>query len=49
MLNLAQRLILGCVLVAVLGVSLVATTRHALAAAGDLPLAIALLVSIILV
>ena len=49
MLNLTQRMILGCVLVAGLGIALVAATRHALAAAGDLRLAIALLVSLILV
>lgn len=49
MLNLTRRLILGCVVVTALGVSLVATTRHALTAAGDLPLAVALLVSLILV
>jgi two-component system, NtrC family, sensor histidine kinase KinB len=49
MLNLSQRLILGCVVTAALGVILVAATHHALAAAGDLPLAVALLISLILV
>ena len=49
MLNLSQRLILGSVLVAALGVSLVALTHRALAAAGQFHLAIALLISLILV
>ena len=49
MLNLTQRLILGCVLVAALATSLVAATHRALAAAGELHFAIALLVSLILV
>lgn len=41
MLNLAQRLILGCVLLAALTVGLVIVTRHALIPAGDWPLALA--------
>ena len=49
MLNLSQRLILGCVLIAALGVSLVAVTHRALAAAGQLHIAIALLISLILI
>jgi two-component system, NtrC family, sensor histidine kinase KinB len=49
MLNLSQRLILGCVLIAALGIGLVAATHRALAASGQLHLAVALLVSIILV
>jgi len=49
MLNLSQRLILGCVVVAALGITLVAVTHRALAASGELRLAIALLVSLILV
>src|ERR1700756_4146763 len=49
MLNLTQRLILGCVAIAALGVSLVAATHRALAAAGQMHLAIALLVSLVLV
>ena len=49
MLNLTQRLILGCVVIAALGVALVAATHRALAAAGEVRLAIALLVSLILV
>jgi len=49
MLNLSQRLILGCFLVAALGIGLVAAAHRALAAAGQLNLAIAILVSMILV
>ena len=49
MLNLTQRLILGCVVIAALGVCLVAFTHRALAAAGQLHLAIAILVSLVLV
>ena len=49
MLNLTQRLILGCVVIAALGVALVAATHRALVAAGEMRLAIALLVSLILV
>lgn len=49
MLNLSQRLILGCVVVAALGVSLVAITHGALAAAGQLHLAVALLITLILI
>ena len=41
MLNLAQRLILGCVLLAALTVGLALATRHALAAAGESSVAIA--------
>ncbi len=49
MLNLTQRLILGCVVIAALAVGLVVATHHTLAAGGHMPLAIALLVSLILV
>lgn len=49
MLNLSQRLILGCVLIGALAVALVAGTHRALAQAGELRLAIALLLSLILV
>ena len=49
MLNLTQRLILGCVAIAALAVGLVAATHRALSAAGQMHLAIALLVSLILV
>jgi PAS domain S-box-containing protein len=49
MLNLTQRLILGSVVVTALGVTLIASTHKALALAGKLPLAFALLVAIILV
>lgn len=49
MLNLTQRLIVGCVVIAALAVGLIAATHRALAAAGQMPLAIALLVSLILV
>ena len=41
MLNLAQRLILGCVLLAALTLGLALATRHALAAAGESSIAIA--------
>jgi signal transduction histidine kinase len=49
MLNLTQRLILGCVVIAALAVWLVAATHRALAAAGQMHLAVALLTSLILV
>jgi NtrC-family two-component system sensor histidine kinase KinB len=49
MLNLTQRLIIGCVVVAALGVCLVAFTHRALAAAGQWHLAVALLISLVLV
>ena len=49
MLNLTQRLILGCVLIAALAFSLVAATHRALATAGQLPLALALLGLLILI
>jgi NtrC-family two-component system sensor histidine kinase KinB len=49
MLNLTQRLILGCVVIAVLAVWMVAATHRALAAAGQMHLAVALLISLILV
>jgi signal transduction histidine kinase len=49
MLNLTQRLILGCVVVAALAAWLVAATRRALEASGQIHLAIALLISLILV
>ncbi|HEY1577707.1 MAG TPA: ATP-binding protein [Terracidiphilus sp.] len=49
MLNLLQRLILGCVLIAALGAAMVAATHRALAQAGELRLAVALLISLILV
>jgi NtrC-family two-component system sensor histidine kinase KinB len=49
MLNLNQRLILGCVLLAGLTVGLVAVTRHTLQAAGQFPLAIAFVVAVLLV
>ncbi|MBS1805965.1 MAG: PAS domain-containing protein [Acidobacteria bacterium] len=42
--NLSQRLFLGCFLVAALGIGLVAATHRALAAAGELNLAIGILV-----
>jgi two-component system, NtrC family, sensor histidine kinase KinB len=48
MLNLTQRLILGCILIAALAVSLVIITHRALVAAGELRVAVALLVSLIL-
>lgn len=48
MLNLTQRLILGCVLIAALAVSLVIVTHRALAGAGELRVAVALLISLIL-
>jgi two-component system, NtrC family, sensor histidine kinase KinB len=47
--NLSQRLFLGCVLVAALGIGIVTFAHRALAAAGELNVAIALLVSMILV
>ena len=49
MLNLTQRLILGCVLLGCLTVGLVAATHKALAAAGQLPLAYAVIVAVIVV
>jgi two-component system, NtrC family, sensor histidine kinase KinB len=49
MLNLTQRLILGCVLIAALAVALVAGTHRTLAAAGELRLGVVLLISLILV
>lgn len=49
MLNLSQRLILGCVLVAALGISLVAVGHRALEAAGQWHLALTILISMILV
>ena len=49
MLNLTQRLILGCVLIAALAACLLAAAHGALAATGKLPLAVALLVSLILI
>ncbi|WP_348260723.1 ATP-binding protein [Telmatobacter sp. DSM 110680] len=49
MLNLTQRLIIGCVVIAALGVCLVAFTHRALVVAGQWHLAIALLISLILV
>jgi signal transduction histidine kinase len=49
MLSLTQRLIFGCVLIAALAISLVAATHRALAAAGELHLAVALLISLVLV
>jgi NtrC-family two-component system sensor histidine kinase KinB len=49
MLNLTQRLILGCLIVAALGVCLVAVTHRALAAAGQMHLAVAMLISLVLV
>ena len=49
MLNLAQRLILGCVLLAALTVGLVLVTRHALVPAGDWPLALAFAAGSILI
>src|SRR6266568_699939 len=49
MLNLTQRLILGCVVIAALGVALVVFTHRALAAAGQSPEAWAFIVSIVLV
>lgn len=49
MLNLTQRLILGCVLIAALAACLLAASHRALAASGELPLALALLVSLILI
>jgi len=49
MLNLAQRLILGCVLLAALTLGLVAAAHHALAAAGQLGLAWAIVAASIVV
>ena len=49
MLNLSQRLILGCVLVAALGASLVAASHRALATVGELPLALAILILLVVV
>jgi len=49
MLNLAQRLILGCLLLACLAAGLVAATHRALAAAGELHLAYELLAVMVLV
>lgn len=49
MLNLTQRLIIGCVVIAALGLCLVAFTHRALAAAGQWHLAVALLISLVLV
>jgi NtrC-family two-component system sensor histidine kinase KinB len=49
MLNFSQRLILGNVLAAALGIALLAATHRALAGSGQLNLAIAILVSMILV
>src|SRR5689334_18696288 len=49
MLNLSQRLILGNVLVAALGIGLLAATHRALVSSGQWHLAIAILVSVILV
>jgi len=49
MLNLSQRLILGCAMLACLTVGLVAATHRALAAAGKLPLAIGIAAAAILV
>ena len=48
MLNFTQRLIIGTVVVAALALSIVLFTHNALAAAGKLPLAIGLLLSLIL-
>jgi len=49
MLNFSQRLILGNVLVAALGIALVAATHRALAASGQLNFAVAILISMIVV
>ncbi|HWA96656.1 MAG TPA: ATP-binding protein [Terracidiphilus sp.] len=49
MLNLAQRLILGCLLVTAILIGLVASTRGALAAGGVLPLAISFVAVAVLV
>jgi signal transduction histidine kinase len=48
MLNLTQRLVFGCVVIAALTIGLVAITHRALASAGDSFIATALVVSIIL-
>jgi signal transduction histidine kinase len=49
MLNLVQRLILGCLLLTALVVGLVAVTHHALTAAGQFHLAIAFVITVVLV
>lgn len=49
MLNLTQRLVLGCVLLGLLTVSLAVAARHALAASGQLQLAFGLVVAALLV
>ena len=49
MLNLTQRLMLGCVVIAALAVGLVAITHRALAAAGDSFIAVAFIFAIVLV
>jgi len=49
MLNLSQRLIVGCVLLTGLTLALVASTHRALAAAGQLPLGFAFVVAALLV
>jgi two-component system, NtrC family, sensor histidine kinase KinB len=49
MLNLTQRLMLGCVVIAALAVGLVAITHRALAAAGDSFISVAFVVAIVLV
>lgn len=49
MLNLTQRLMLGCVVIAALAVGLVAITHRALAVAGDTFISTAFIVSIVLV
>jgi signal transduction histidine kinase len=49
MLNLTQRLMLGCVVIAALAVGLVAITHRALAASGDTFISTAFIVSIVLV
>ena len=49
MLNLTQRLILGCVLLACLTVGLVAVTRKVLAAAGQIHLAYAVSVAALVI
>jgi signal transduction histidine kinase len=49
MLNLTQRLMLGCVVIAALAVGLVAVTHRALAAAGDSFISVAFIFAIVLV
>jgi signal transduction histidine kinase len=49
MLNLTQRLMLGCVVIAALAVGLVAITHRALAAAGDSFISVAFIFAIVLV